>query len=122
MTFDALRTLCLSLPGATEDMPFGPDALVFKVRGKMFALSNLARLPQTVAWKGVPDDNLDLRERHDVRGATHMDKRHWNEAELAGALPDGVLRSQIRTSHALVVAALPRAVRAELDAEKPADG
>lgn len=119
MTFDALRTLCLSLPGAAEDMPFGPDALVFKVGGKMFALMNLARLPQTVVWKGAPEDNLDLRERYEVRGAYHMNKVHWNEVAVTGTLPDALLRDQIRTSYALVVARLPKGVRAGLDAENP---
>ena len=119
MTFDALRTLCLAFPGATEEMPFGPDALVFKVGGKLFALTNLARLPQTVAWKGAPEANLELRARHEVRGAYHLNKVHWNEAELRGALPDDALRDQLATSYALVAAGLPKAVRDGLGAENP---
>ena len=108
MTLDALRDHCLARPGATEELPFGPDALVFKVRGKMFALTNLERLPRTVAFKGDPNDNLDLRARYVVRGAFHMNKRHWNEVEIAGALPDAELRALLDRSYALVVAGLPR--------------
>ena len=117
MTLDALRTLCLALPGATEAMPFGPDALVFKVRGKMFALTNLERLPRTVALKGAPEDNLDLRERYGVAGAFHMNKRHWTDVPLRGAVPDGVLRELVGASHALVVAGLPQRERDALEAE-----
>lgn len=114
MTFDTLYAACLALPAATEHMPFGPDALVFKVGGKMFAITNLAKLPRTVAWKGRPEDNEALRARRDVRGAWHMNKTHWNEAELSGALPDDELLDQLRVSHALVASSLPKRVRVEL--------
>ena len=57
------REYCLTKPGATEGTPFGPDVLVFKVGGKMFALAALDEVPPTVNLKCDPDLALDLRDR-----------------------------------------------------------
>ena len=109
MHLDGLRDLCLAKPGATEGLPFGPDALVFKVRGKMFALTNLARLPPTVALKCDPERALDLRERFaGIAPAWHMNKRHWNGVELQSDVPDALIRGLLDHSYSLVVASLPR--------------
>ncbi|MEM6286132.1 MAG: MmcQ/YjbR family DNA-binding protein [Bacteroidota bacterium] len=51
MHLDTLRDHCLAKPGATEDLPFGPDVLVFKVAGKMFAMTNLERMPLAVGMR-----------------------------------------------------------------------
>lgn len=73
MHLDALRDLCLSQPGATESLPFGPDALVFKVGGKMFALTNLERMPPAATLKCDPERAVELRERYaDVAPGWHM--------------------------------------------------
>ncbi len=58
-----------------------------------------------------------LRDRYDVRGAWHLNKRHWNEADLTGAVPDAELHDLLTRSHALVVAGLPRRVREALGRE-----
>ena len=109
MDLEALRTHCLAKPGATEGFPFGPDVLVFKVAGKMFALVNLERLPITVALKCDPDRALLLRDRYaGVQPAYHMSKRHWNGVALRGDVPADVVREWVDHSYALVVAALPR--------------
>ena len=109
MDLEALRTHCLAKPGATEGFPFGPDVLVFKVAGKMFALVNLERLPITVALKCDPDRALLLRDRYTgVQPAYHMSKRHWNGVALRGDVPADVVREVVDHSYALVVAALPR--------------
>ena len=73
-----LRTHCLAKPGATEDLPFGPDTLVFKVAGKVFALANLEWLPPAVNLKCDPERAVELRETYaDVAPGYHMSKRHW---------------------------------------------
>ena len=70
---------CLSKPGAEETTPFGPEVLVYKVGGRMFALSNPEDVPPRVNLKCDPDRAIDLRERHDaIIPGYHMNKRHWN--------------------------------------------
>ncbi|HML85836.1 MAG TPA: MmcQ/YjbR family DNA-binding protein, partial [Bacteroidales bacterium] len=41
MDIEALRNYCLAKPGTTESFPFDETTLVFKVMGKMFALTDL---------------------------------------------------------------------------------
>ena len=78
---------CLSKKGATECFPFDESTLVFKVMGKMFALTGLEHHPSTVNLKCDPERAIDLRERHeDVRPGYHMNKRHWNTLSLRGSL------------------------------------
>ena len=112
MHLDVLRRHCLAKPGATEDLPFGPDTLVFRVAGKMFALADLDGLPPTVNLKCDPERAVALRERYaDVRPGYHMDKRHWNTVGLQGDVPGDVVRDLVDHSYALVVAGLPRRLR-----------
>ena len=115
MQADSFREYCLSKPGATEDTPFGPENLVFKVAGKMFALLALDEIPATAKLKCDPDRALELRDRYEqVRPGYHMNKKHWNTVEIGSGIPDAELRKMIDHSYGLVVAALPKAARARL--------
>jgi predicted DNA-binding protein (MmcQ/YjbR family) len=112
MDLAEFREYCLSKPSTTEDTPFGPDVLVFKVRGKMFALAALQAVPTTVNLKCDPDLALDLRDRYDqVRPGYHMNKKHWNTVEIESGIPDADLRKMIDHSYDLVIKKLskPRA-------------
>ena len=112
MDLAQFRECCLSKPRATEGTPFGPDVLVFKVGGKMFALAALDDVPTTVNLKCDPDLALDLRDRYDeVRPGYHMNKKHWNTVEIQGAIPYVELRKMIDHSYDLVAKNLrkPRA-------------
>jgi predicted DNA-binding protein (MmcQ/YjbR family) len=116
VTAHALRKLCLSFPGAVEEFPFGPETSVFKVAGKMFALSRLERRPLQVSLKCEPDLADQLRLAHDsINPGYHLNKRHWNTVTLDGSLPDRMMRDLIEDSYDLVVAGLPRAKRAALE-------
>jgi predicted DNA-binding protein (MmcQ/YjbR family) len=109
MDLAPFRDYCLSKPGAIEGAPFGPDVLVFKVGGKMFALAVLDQVPTTVNLKCDPDWALDLRDRYEqVRSGYHMNKKHWNTVEIEGSIPDAELRKMIDHSYGLVVESLPR--------------
>jgi predicted DNA-binding protein (MmcQ/YjbR family) len=113
MDLPQFREYCLSKPRATEGTPFGPDVLVFKVAGKMFALAALNELPPTVNLKCDPDLALDLRDRYEqVRPGYHMNKKHWNTVEIEGGIPAVELRRMIDHSYELVVEHLPKAARA----------
>ena len=115
-----LRRLCLSLPGAFEDFPFGPESSVFKVRAaggraKMFALTDLAGKPLMISLKCEPELALQLRAAHpQITGAWHMNKTHWNQVEVANGLPQDMLRDLVEDSYDLVVASLPRKDRESL--------
>ena len=113
MDLAQFREYCLSKPRATEGMPFGPDVLVFKVAGKMFALAALDELPPTVNLKCDPDLALELRDRYEqVRPGYHMNKKHWNTVEIEGGIPVVELRRMIDHSYELVIERLPKAARA----------
>ena len=113
MDLAQFREYCLSKPRATEGMPFGPDVLVFKVAGKMFALAALDELPPTVKLKCDPDLALELRDRYEqVRPGYHMNKKHWNTVEIEGGIPVVELRRMIDHSYELVIERLPKAARA----------
>jgi predicted DNA-binding protein (MmcQ/YjbR family) len=111
-----LRAFCLDCPGSVEDFPFGPETSVFKVHGKVFALTALERTPLEVSVKCEPGLAVDLRATYDaVRPGYHLNKRHWNTITLDGRLPDRLVRDLIEDSYDLVVSALPKRVRAALD-------
>ncbi len=115
MQADNFREYCLAKPGATEEMPFGPDNIVFKVGGKMFALLPLDEIPPSVNLKCDPDRALELRDRfEEVQPGYHMNKRHWNTVQISGAIPESELRAMIDHSYELVVASLPKAARERL--------
>jgi predicted DNA-binding protein (MmcQ/YjbR family) len=107
----ALRRACLAMPGASEEFPFGPQNSVFKVAGKIFALSRLGRSrPLRISLKCEPGLAEQLRVSHPaITAGYHLNKRHWNTIVLDGSLPDPMLRDMIEDSYDLIVAALPKA-------------
>lgn len=116
MTPQELRTFCLSFNDAVEEFPFSPEISVFKVEGKMFALSALDGEPLTVNLKCDPEIAVQLREAHpEIVPGWHMNKRHWNTVTVDAKLPDQQVRELIEDSYDLVVAGLPKARRLRLD-------
>jgi predicted DNA-binding protein (MmcQ/YjbR family) len=110
MDLAQFREYCLSKSHTTEGTPFGPDVLVFKVGGKIFALAALNEVPTTVNLKCDPDLALDLRDRYEqVRPGYHMNKKHWNTVEIESGIPSAELRKMIDHSYDLVVESLPKA-------------
>ncbi|MFF4584002.1 MmcQ/YjbR family DNA-binding protein [Streptomyces sp. NPDC001388] len=117
MTPQELRAFCLSFNAVVEDFPFRPEISVFKVGGKMFALSWTDERPLKVNLKCDPEDAVRLRTEHPglIAPGYHMNKRHWNTVTADGGLPDRLVRELIEDSYDLVVAGLPRAERLRLD-------
>ena len=110
-----LRRWCRDQAGAVEEFPFGPEHSVFKVAGKMFALSALDREPLEVSVKCEPELAAQLRHTYPaIRPGYHLNKRHWNTITLDGSLPDDLVRDLIEDSYALVVSALPKRLRDQL--------
>jgi predicted DNA-binding protein (MmcQ/YjbR family) len=117
MTPQELRAFCLSFNAAVEDFPFSPEVSVFKVQGKVFALSWMDDRPLKVNLKCDPEDAVRLRGEYEglIIPGYHMNKRHWNTVTANGDLPDRLVRELIEDSYDLVVAGLPRAERLRLD-------
>ena len=109
MNAENFRVYCLAKGGATEGTPFGPEDIVFKVAGKMFALLALEEVPPRVNLKCDPDLALELRDRYDqVEPGYHMNKKHWNKVVLDGVIPDNEVKTMIDHSYELVVQSLPK--------------
>ena len=103
---------CLSLPAAEETTPFGPEVLVYKVGGKMFATASLEDGEGRMNLKCDPGRAVVLRDEHEaILPGYHMNKRHWNTLVLDGSLPRTLVAELIGESYRLVVAGLPRKVR-----------
>jgi len=112
MDLAKFREYCLSKRQTTEGTPFGPDVLVFKIGGKMFALASLDNVPATANLKCDPDLALELRDRYEqVRPGYHMNKKHWNTVEIESGIPEAELRKMIDHSYDLVVRSLPKSKR-----------
>jgi predicted DNA-binding protein (MmcQ/YjbR family) len=110
MTPDKLREHCLSLPGSEETFPFGPENTVFKVGGKIFALSRLDAEPLRVSLKCEPALAEELRQAHAaVIPGYHLNKRHWNTVTIDGSLSDAMMGDMIEDSYDLIVSRLSRA-------------
>jgi predicted DNA-binding protein (MmcQ/YjbR family) len=108
MNPDELHDHLLSFTGAEETFPFGPNTSVFKVGGKMFALSQLGADSLRVSLKCEPRLAEALREAHAaVIPGYHLNKRHWNTVILDGSLAEQVVKDMIEDSYDLVVSALP---------------
>lgn len=117
MDLEALRSYCLSLPHATEEMPFGEDFLVFKVGGRIFALCSLASGEANISLKCEPAYALELRDSYEaITPGYHLNKKHWNTLRTA-LLPTPLVMQLIRHSWNQVTARLTRRQRSELALE-----
>ena len=115
MDIDALRSYCLSKKAVTEELPFGPDTLVFKVAGKMFALAPLDPF-DSINLKCDPERVELLREQYEaVQPGFHMNKKHWNTIGLDGSITQKMLKQWIDDSYELVVATLSKKQRVLLE-------
>ena len=115
MNIEDFRTYCLSKPGTEECLPFDQDTLVFKVMGKMFALTSLSEEVFTVNLKCDPDRAVELREaHHEIQPGYHMNKNHWNTISFEGKLKNAFLRELIDHSYDLVVKGLTKKLKVEL--------
>jgi predicted DNA-binding protein (MmcQ/YjbR family) len=105
-----LRDHCLSFAGAEETFPFGPRTSVFKVAGRMFALSQLGADSLRVSLKCEPELAEALRDAYPaVIPGYHLNKRHWNTVIIDGSLPEHMITDMIEDSYDLVVSKLPAA-------------
>ena len=116
MNIEEFQQYCLAKPGVEETLPFGPDTLVFKVMGKIFAITGLDEAEFRVNLKCEPGRALQLREQYpQIIPGWHMNKQHWNTVYFEDGLPETLLRDLIDHSYDLIVAGLPLKLRKELE-------
>ena len=112
MNIEEFHQYCLTKKGVEETFPFDDVTLVFKVMGKMFALTSLKREEFTINLKCDPEYAVELREEHDaVRPGFHMNKKHWNTVHPELGISDKLVYSLIDHSYDLVVKKLKKADR-----------
>ena len=110
---------CLSLPGAEETQPFGPETLVYKVGGKVFAITSPDEFPARINLKCDPERAIELRDEHPgIKPGLHMNNKHWNTVMLDGTVPPALVRELVAHSYQLVVDALPKKVREGLKGKR----
>lgn len=115
MNIEEVREYGLSLPHTAERCPFGPDALVLEVGGKMFCLMDLDGTWDFYNLKADPDYALELRDHYrSIRPGFHMNKRHWISVAYQGDVPDRLQKELIRHSYDMVIKGMPQKLRLEL--------
>ncbi|WP_308368150.1 MULTISPECIES: MmcQ/YjbR family DNA-binding protein [unclassified Microbulbifer] len=116
MDYDAARDYLLSRPEAVEDFPFGPNAAVFKIKDKMFALLSARKGVSSINLKCDPEEAQALRDIFPgVLPGYHMNKKHWNTVLLDGSVPNYEIERMIDRSYGLVVKGLRKVEREALE-------
>ena len=114
MNIESFRNFCMSMKGVTEEFPFDKNTLVFKVMGKMFALTDLEAFT-SVNLKCDPEKVIELQEQYPaVQPGYHMNKRHWITVLMDGSIPDRQIREWIVGSYDLVVKSLTKSQKSKL--------
>ena len=113
MNAETLRELCLSFPYVTEDLPFGPETVVFRIAGKIFLLVSLDSEVFSFNVKCDPELAVTLREKYPnvVTPGYHMSKKHWNTIKPEISTPNTLLKEWINHSYQLVFNSLPKKTR-----------
>jgi predicted DNA-binding protein (MmcQ/YjbR family) len=115
MEFNQLRNYLLSKKGTTEELPFGPDALVFKVLGKIFAIVAYQENPVRISLKCDPEHAEALRAIYSsVSPGYHLNKNHWNTVILNQSIPQKEIIQMIDESYDLVLKGLKKADREKI--------
>lgn len=115
MNIEELRDYCLTFKGVEESFPFDEETLVFKVQNKVFCLTGIERFDR-INVKCDPERAVELREQYSaVIPGYHMNKKHWNSLVMDGTLDSSFIKEQVAHSYELIVSALPKKLRKELD-------
>jgi len=111
MEIDTFRKICLGFEDVSEEFPFGPNTVVYKVKGKMFALTDIDHF-ESINLKCDPEEAIELRERYEaVEPGYHMNKAHWNTIRMDNSITDSILAKWISKSYQLVRSKLPKSLR-----------
>ncbi len=108
MTIDSIRRFCLSLLGATEDMPW-EDTLCFRLRRKIFAMVALDPGAEArISLKCSPERFSEMLEVEGAMKAPYVGRFQWIALEDLDVLSDRDLCDLVRHSYEQVAAKLPK--------------
>ncbi|WP_332641516.1 MmcQ/YjbR family DNA-binding protein [Brevundimonas sp.] len=111
MDREGVGKVCLALPGATLDHPFGEHHDAYRVGGKMFVMVGERG---GVSFK-VSDIAYEvLTESGHARPAPYLARNKWVNLPRIDDWPDADLAEHMVIAHGIVAAKLTRKVRAEL--------
>ncbi|MBW7474676.1 MmcQ/YjbR family DNA-binding protein [Paenibacillus oenotherae] len=111
----SLMEFCLSKKGAVKAYPFGPEPMVIKVGGRMFALITEGG----ISVKCDPVIAANLREQYEaVKPGYHLNKQHWNTIAIDGSIPEEELKDMISHSYDLVFKGLTKVERNRISVSK----
>src|SRR5438445_13111316 len=112
---DWVRTCCLALPHATEDVQWEHN-LLFRIAGKMFCIANLEPgiSPTKIAFKCTPEKFAELVEIEDIIPAPYMERNHWVAMIEMEALRPAEIKELIQSSYQLILEKLPKNKQAAL--------
>ena len=104
MHVEWVRDICLGFDNVEECQPFGPEYLVYKIKGKMFLLLSLDEQPPRINVKTDPDRSVELREAYpdNILPGYHMNKKHWNTLVLNARISPALVQELISHSYELV--------------------
>jgi len=109
MKLEEFREYCLSLNGTSEDTPFGPDTLVFRVGGKIFAFASLDQTNHLYSLKCEPEQSISLRERYpNIIPGYHLNKKLWITITHTKGLEYSLIEELIKDSYSLILNSLPK--------------
>jgi predicted DNA-binding protein (MmcQ/YjbR family) len=115
LNIEYFRDYCLRKRGVTEEFPFGIDTLVFKVVGKMFAITDVSHF-SSINLKVLPETSIELQERHEaVLPGYHMNKKHWITVLMDNSVPDSLIWEWVDQSYTLVVSGLTKKQKSALE-------
>jgi predicted DNA-binding protein (MmcQ/YjbR family) len=115
MNIETFRSYCLSKKGVTEEFPFGKNTLVYKVMGKMFALTDLESF-SSINLKVLPETGSELKEKYQaIMPAYHMNKKHWVTVLMDNTIPPDFIIELVDNSYELVVLGLTKTQKTALE-------
>lgn len=119
MNIEEIRDFCLSMPYVTEDCPFGPDAVTYRIGGKIFCMMDLSGHWQFYNLKCDPDYSIELRDRYEcIRPGFHMNKRHWISIDINSNIPSQLERAIISHAYRQTARGLTHKLRQKLGFEQ----
>jgi predicted DNA-binding protein (MmcQ/YjbR family) len=114
MTLEYYRDYCLAKPSVTEDTPFDPDTLCFRVGAKIFSICTISNF-DFINLKCDPERAVELREQFPgITSGYHMNKKTWNSVSVIGNVPDKLILELVDHSYDLILTSLPKKVQAEI--------
>ena len=118
MRTEWVRRFCMNLPQTTEEILWGGD-LVFKIGGKMYAVTVLEPGPLCLSFKCTPENFAELTEREGIIPAPYSARYYWVALESEDVLPAAEIKRLIGESYELVLGKLPKKTQAALRGGAP---